>query len=76
MLIYEKDCNVFALASKIIESLLNYTDFGFCIDDKEILLRVRRWCDVLLKLVRSTSPSSYLTPMPASNRPVTESYER
>jgi hypothetical protein len=48
MLVYEQDGNVLALGGEAIKSSLDVAVLGFGVDDKEVLLRVWRLCDVLV----------------------------
>lgn len=47
MLVYEEYRDVLAIMSKPIECLFDSRIFGFGIDHKEVLLRIRWMCDVL-----------------------------
>jgi hypothetical protein len=85
MLIYENNCNVFPVPSVPVKRLFDRGCCGLRIDDKKILLSFWRRRDMLIiRLLSTLLYSNHVaefqlhhdnhTPIPASNKPVTESY--
>ena len=77
MLVYEQDSNILALLGEAIECSLDIGGLGLCVDDQEVLLRVRGLCHVLcilLVVVACRCTRGELTPTPASSMPVTVSW--
>lgn len=78
MLVDKKDRDIFAVVSETIEGLFDGWVVGFGIHDQEVLLCVRRLCDMLQAMIQHIAHLSGSmgspTPTPASSKPVTESY--
>lgn len=77
MLVDEQNANVFPLTRELVKCSLNSCSFRLGVNNEEVLLRIWWIGDVLLKSVFVCSNlrrDNAHTPMPASKRPVTESW--
>lgn len=81
MLIDQENSNVFAFLRELLKGIFYNRVIRFGIHDQEILLRVRCRGDVLVRVhlvpqCRYHPFQKMLTPTPANNKPVTESYQK
>ena len=51
MLIDEQDRDIFAIPREAVERVFNDRGFRLCVDDEEVLLRIRRCGDMLSSFV-------------------------
>jgi hypothetical protein len=55
VLVDEQNSDIFALAGELVECGLDGRVLGLGVDDEEVLLAVRRLCNVLRESIRSCS---------------------